>query len=141
MKKPFSAILLLLVIAIAASAQQTNVTLTPAITHPPAAATKPQAAPDPLLLTEAEKNELGQAVNFTSEAKKQFDQALSDVLNTPLERLNALEVVGRLQRADAMLQAAKQHLADVREKHKASRPDCEKCEYGPDGSRLGRPQK
>lgn len=96
---------------------------------------------DPLLLTDAEKKELGEAITFIEQSKKQYDGALSDALTAPIERMNALEVVGRLQKSFTVLQSANQHFSDLREKHKASRPDCAACEYAPDGSRLVRNEK
>jgi hypothetical protein len=94
---------------------------------------------DALLLTDAEKQELGRASQFLDQARREFDQALADALEAPMDRLAALEALGRLQRSKAVERAAEQHFNDLREKHKAARADCAKCDYAPDGSRLVRP--
>jgi deoxyribodipyrimidine photolyase len=101
----------------------------------------PKGKPDPLVLTDGEQRELTGALDFIGQAKKEYDQTLEDALNAPLERLSALETLGRLQKSATLLKAANQHLADLKEKHKASRPGCEKCEYTPDLKGMSKPKE
>lgn len=102
-------------------------------------ATQSQPKVDPLLLTDKEQRELNDALDFVGQAKKEYNLALDDALNAPIERMNALEVVGRLQKANTILKAANQHFTDLRETHRARRSDCEKCEYAPDLTKMAKP--
>lgn len=100
-------------------------------------APKPAAPADPMMLTADEMREVQEAFAGMKMANEEVSQAVRAAARLSLDDVGKVTAaLGNIQRGFAHLESAERHFGDMREKHKALRPDCAQCEYSPDLKRL-----